>query len=97
MKKSSQLQSRKILPPSITFTTWQPIFIPLFFADPKQKRQIFWELELKNGKRLCGKAKKNVISLSKLDEGEYKLHVIVGMPFVFKKYQTYQCLLQITP
>lgn len=91
MKKILHAQSRKILPESITLNTWSPIFIPLFFADPKQKRQIVWELHLENGDKIWGKVKKNALSLSKLPIGKHELFVTVGMPILSKKYRTYNC------
>lgn len=94
-KQSNHIQGRQLLPVNVTFTADQPIFIPLFFADPTKKRQIVWELTLQNGEKLWGKAKRNAISIQRLPEGIHQLTVIVGMPLLSLNHKIYQCNIEI--
>ncbi len=94
-KRSNHIQGRQLLPENVVYTADQPIFIPLFFADPTKKRQIVWEITLQNGNKIWGKAKRNAISIQKLPEGIHQLTVIVGRPLLSLKYKIYQCNIKV--
>ena len=86
---------RQVLPEQKKVPQNTPIFIPLFFADPTQKRQIVWEIELCDGQRLSGKASRNRINLPYLPNGSHNLTVIVGQNLLSKSYKIYKCELVV--
>ncbi|MDH2997353.1 hypothetical protein A1D22_00010 [Pasteurellaceae bacterium LFhippo2] len=91
-------KGKKLLPSSITYQAHRPIFIPLFFSDPTKKRQILWQLQLDNGLKDSGKAKRNAINLSSaIPAGTHLLTIIVGDPIISKKQNVYNCNLIIQP
>lgn len=94
-KQANHIQGRQLLPVNVRFTPEQPIFLPLFFADPTKKRQIVWELILQNGERMWGRAKRNAVSMQRLPKGIHQLTVIVGMPFLSLKHKIYQCNIEV--
>ncbi|MGX2950871.1 hypothetical protein ACWIW6_03860 [Ursidibacter sp. B-7004-1] len=97
MKKIKRTKlGRPVVPPSKEFKQNSPIYIPLFFADPTQKRQIVWELQLENGQRDSGRTSRNAINLPGLPAGAHYLTVIVGQNILSKEYKSYQCELIIS-
>ncbi|MGX2957019.1 hypothetical protein ACWIYZ_07990 [Ursidibacter arcticus] len=96
MKKIKKAKlGRPAVPPSKEFRQNSPIYVPLFFADPTQKRQIVWELQLENGQQDSGRTSRNAINLPSLPAGTHHLTVIVGQNILTKEYKIYQCELII--
>lgn len=95
MQKKKQTSGRPVLPAENTFEQSRPVYISLFFADPHQKRQIVWELELEDGFRDAGKAKNNAINLPRLPLGKHKLTVIVGNPILEQRHRIYSSYITI--
>lgn len=94
----NQTLGRQLVPAQKTVSHNQPLYLPLFLADPTQKRQIVWELAFENGERDTGKAKRNAINLPKgLPVGHHRLKVIAGQPLLDKGYKMYYCDLIVTP
>ncbi|MGX2948976.1 hypothetical protein [Frederiksenia canicola] len=96
MKKSTQ--GRSLVPAQKTITHNQPLYIPLFLADPTQKKQVVWELAFEDGSRDSGKAKRNAINIPKgLPVGKHKFTIIAGEPLLSKGHKLYYCDLTVTP
>ncbi|KAE9541424.1 hypothetical protein HT665_03775 [Ursidibacter maritimus] len=97
MKKTRKTKlGRLAVPVSKEFKQNSPIFIPLFFADPTQKRQIVWELQLENGQCDSGRVSRNAINLPSLPIGIHHLTVIVGQNLLSKGHKIYECSLHIS-
>ncbi|WP_373820019.1 hypothetical protein [Glaesserella sp.] len=95
-KTKNRPKGRQLIPATKSFTQNSPIFIPLFLADPTQKRQIVWELLLESGEREAGKVKRNAISLPRdLPVGHHQLTVIIGKNTLSNGYEIFHCQLHI--